>query len=189
MKNIVILLLLIACSVSYSEKINEKQKKQIPKMSFIFKGKKYILRSSEKGLHEFTPEGQNDLSKWLDMFSINILTKVNNGDALALAANNVLTGYKANKAMILKTDSTPRKGTKPAEHFIAALFPRPGFIEAVLANFKLVNGKGVIAIYCHRIYGKKAGNKMSTWLISSGKATEPHLRHWVMSSALQRKLL
>jgi hypothetical protein len=145
---------------------------------FSLAGVQYFHRYTKDDLHEYTPSGQDDLKAWADMVTINYYRKAKDGDALAANANAVLGTYKANKAVVVKTDSVPRTGNKPAEHLIVVVFGRPEFIEAAFARFKLHNGTGTSVIYSHRIYGKEVGNQMSAWLKQNGPATEKALMQW-----------
>jgi hypothetical protein len=80
--------------------------------------------------------------------------------------------YKENGAMEVRTDPKPRTASKPAEHLIIVLFPKPEFIEAAFARFVILGGKGRSIVYSHRIYGKKAGDPMSAWLRKNGERCE-----------------
>jgi hypothetical protein len=148
------------------------------KMTLNFNQAEYIHRWSQNDQHEFTPPGQDDLSKWADMLTINFYPQVNEGEGLALIANQVLENYKTQKGRVLKTISVPRTIGKPAEHLIVVVFGRPTFLEAALARFKLVNGKGVSIIYSHRVYGKEVGPEMSTWLKDHGPLIEKAVMAW-----------
>lgn len=154
------------------------------KMTVNFNQTEYLHRWSQNGLHEFTPPGQEDLAKWTDMLSVNFYPQVTDGDGLARVANQVLETYKAEKGIVLRTDSVPRTSERPAEHLIAVVFGRPTFLEAVQARFELVNGQGVSIIYSHRIYGKAAGPEMSAWLKAHGAAVEKALMAWAFPAAL-----
>jgi hypothetical protein len=138
----------------------------------------YHHRWSKDDQHEFTPHNQPDLTRWSDMITINYYRRVKDGETLAAAASAVLETYKNNRAMVLKTDSAPRTKEKPAEHLMVVLFPRPDFIEAVFARFKIAGGVGVAVIYSHREYGNKIGDQMSAWLKKNGPATEKALMAW-----------
>lgn len=149
-----------------------------------FNQNEYVHRWSQNDLHEFTPLGQGDLSKWTDMLTINFYPQVNEGEGLALVANQVLENYKTQKGKVLRTVSVPRTIKKPAEHLIVVVFGRPTFLEAVQARFKLVNGKGVSIIYSHRVYGKEVGPEMSTWLKDHGALIENALMAWEFPHSL-----
>ena len=146
--------------------------------SLTFGGVEYFHRWSKDDQQEFTPHGQENLAHWSDMVTINRYRTVKDGEGLAATANTVLETYKANQAMVLRTESVPRTTDKPAEYLIAVLFPRPDFIEAVFARFKIVGGIGTSAVYSHREYGKKIGDQMSAWLKANGPATEKALMSW-----------
>jgi len=148
------------------------------KITLNFNQASYVHRWSQNDQHEFTPPGQEDLSKWADMLTINFYQQVTDGEGLALIANQVLENYKSQKGIVLRTASVPRTVEKPAEHLIAVVFGRPTFLEAVQARFKLINGQGVAIIYSHRVYGKAAGPEMSTWLKDHGSSVEKVLMGW-----------
>ncbi len=138
----------------------------------------YFHRYTKDDQHEYTPDGQADLQAWTDMVTINFYRKAKDGAALAATANAVLETYKANRAVVVKTNSVPRTKAKPAEHLIVVTFGRPEFIEAAFARFRMHNGVGSAVIYSHRVYGKKAENEMSAWLAKNGLATEKNLMTW-----------
>ena len=154
------------------------------RITLNFNQTEYLHRWSQNDQHEFTPPGQEDLSKWTDMLTINFYPHVNEGEGLALVANQVLENYKTQKGMVLKTVSVPRTIEKPAEHLIVVVFGRPTFLEAVQARFKLVNGKGVSIIYSHRVNGKKVGPEMSAWLKDNGPSIEKALMAWELPPTL-----
>ncbi|HVF70283.1 MAG TPA: hypothetical protein VM940_01630 [Chthoniobacterales bacterium] len=151
------------------------------KRAFVLRSVDYFHRWSQNDQHEFTPAGQEDLEKWADMVTINVYPDVHDGDALAVTANAVLANYKNAQAKVLKTDSRPRTSDRPAEHFIAVVFGRPDFIEAVFARIRLVDGTGCAVIYSHRIYGAKIGDEMSAWLKDNGPEMEKALMDWAPS--------
>ncbi len=109
--------------------------------------------------------------------TILVYRNAKDGDALAAAANGVLENYKANKAVVVKTDSVPRTRDKPAEHLIVVTFGRPDFIEVAFARFRMHDGVGSAVVYSHRIYGN-AGQAMSLWLNKNGPPTERDLMNW-----------
>lgn len=145
------------------------------KPSLTFSGVEYIHRYTKGNLNEYTPKAQSDLKTWTDMVTINDYANVKSGEDLAKSANSVLDTYKAQKAMVVKTDSVPRSAKKEAEHLIVVMFPRPTFIETAFARFLIVDGKGYSIVYSHRVYGKKAGDAMSKWLLKNGDSTESAL--------------
>lgn len=145
---------------------------QMDKAAFNFMGVPYYHRYTKDNLHEFTPKGQTDLDKWTEMFTINDYASIKTGEALAKGANSVLDTYKANQAVVVRTNSIPMTAKKPAEHLIVVLFPRPDFIEVSFTRFLLSHGIGVSLVFSRRIYGEKSGDKMSSWLTSNGEKTE-----------------
>jgi hypothetical protein len=176
----VILIFLICATAGPAQKRTDTNSKA----TLNFNQTEYIHRWAQNDLHEFTPPGQEDLSKWTDMLSINIYRQVKDGESLASVANQVLENYKNQQARVLRTVSIPRTAEKPAEHLIVVVFGRPTFLEAVQARFKLIGGKGISIIYSHRAYGKAAGPEMSTWLRDHGPALEKALMAWELPPAL-----
>jgi hypothetical protein len=154
------------------------------KIKLNFNQIEYLHRWSQNDQHEFTPPGQEDLSKWTDMLTINFYQQVSDGESLASVANQVLENYKNQQGRVLRTVSVPRTIEKPAEHLIVVVFGRPTFLEAAQARFKLVNGKGVSIIYSHRVYGKAVGPEMSAWLKDNGPSIEKVLMAWEFPAAL-----
>lgn len=149
------------------------------KVAVLFFGEvKYFHRFTQADQNEYTPGGQEDLNAWTDMVTTHLYQKATDGETLAATANSVLENYKANKAMVVKTDSVPRTKDKPAEHLIVVIFGRPEFIEVAFARFKMHSGIGSAVIYSHRIYGKKVGDGMSVWLEKNGAAVERNLMRW-----------
>lgn len=151
-------------------------KERFPPLSFA--GVKYFHRYTNQDQHEYTPDGQEDLKGWTDMLTILFYPKAKDGNALAATANAVLENYKANKAVVVKTDSVPRTNDKPAEHFIAVIFGRPEFIEVAFTRFRMHEGMGSAVVYSHRIYGQKVGDAMSAWLQKNGPGIERGLMTW-----------
>jgi len=142
-----------------------------------FGGKVYIHRWSKNGQHEFTPEGDADLSRWRDMVTINTHDAVRNGEQLAAVANSVMSNYQGH-GKILRTESKPRTPQRPAEHLIVAVLGNPALLEAVFARIFLIDGAGVVAVYSHRIYGKDAAGLMGEWLKTNGPSIEKTLTTW-----------
>lgn len=146
--------------------------------AFSFADVKYFHRYTKDDQHEYTPAGQEDLNAWTDMVTILLYRNAKDAEALATTANAVLETYKANKALVVKTDSVPRTRDKPAEHLIVVTFGRPEFIEVAFARFKMHDGIGSAVVYSHRIYGNKVGDAMSVWLRTNGLSTESNLMKW-----------
>ena len=139
---------------------------------------KYFHRFTTGDQHEYTPMGQENLNAWTDMVTIQFYRNAKDGERLAATANSVLENYKANKALVVKTDSVPRTQDKPAEHLICVIFGRPEFIEVAFSRFRMHEGVGSAVIYSHRIYGRKIGDEMSAWLDKNGPSMERNLMKW-----------
>ena len=146
--------------------------------AFQFRQVNYFQRWSKNDQHEYTPDKQEDLDHWRDMITINDYPAVHDGDALAATANTVLGNYKSAEGKILKTSSVPRTAERPAEHFVAVMFTRPGFVEIAFARFILRDSKGQSSVYSHRFYGDKKTDEANNWLKSDGGAVEKALLEW-----------
>ena len=146
--------------------------------AFSFAGVEYFHRFTKDDEHEYTPDGQEDMKAWTDMLTLQVYRIARDGEGLAATANAVLENYKANRALVVKTDSVPRTREKPAEHLIVVIFARPEFIEAAFARFRMHDGLGSAVIYSHRIYGSKVGDQMSAWLKTNGPTKESILMNW-----------
>jgi hypothetical protein len=142
-----------------------------------FNGTTYIHRWSDRDQNEYTPQGEDDLSAWKSMVTINVHDWARNGDQLAELANRVLGNYQAT-GKVLRTDSKPRTKDHEAEHFAAVLMGNPKFLEAVFARLALVEGRGVAIVYSKRFYGAAVGNEMSAWLAKNGEPVEKALMSW-----------
>ena len=160
------------------------------KPAFVFGGVGYLHRWSMNDQHEFAPEGQEDLDKWSDMIAINVYPSAHDGDALGVAFAIFQHGVRTFKGRVVRTNSVPRTPDRPAEHFIAAVFVRPNFIEVAFARFKMVADVGCSIAYSHRIYGEKVGDQMNAWLKDNGPKMERTLMEWngMLSPAGLREL-
>jgi hypothetical protein len=132
-----------------------------------FGNARYVHRWSRAGQHEFTPEGQEDLSRWRDMLTLNVHKSVSNAEQLAQLANQVLERYKT-AGQVLTASSIPSTETRPAQHFIVALLRGPDVAEAVFARFALLDGRGVVIVSSHREYGQSAAPVIADWIKKNG---------------------
>jgi hypothetical protein len=144
-------------------------------LTIKFNDTDYIHRWSENTQHEFTPDGQTDLSKWKDMITINVYPQVKDAEELANIANNILGAYQKYGANILGTNSLPKTPARPAEHLIVAIFAQAGYFEFVQARIIIVDGVGASIIYSHRIYGSDIADKMGEWIQKNAPALEEKL--------------
>jgi hypothetical protein len=146
---------------------------QAPKpASLTFQGTTYHLRWSKDGQFEFTPAGQEDLQKWTEMVTVWRYPAIKDGEGLAGQANRTLSAYKGAQGRILRTNSTPRTPSKPAEHFIAAFLGNPSLLEFTAARFVLVDGQGAAVIYSRRAYGKPPKPDLGAWVSQHGPEVE-----------------
>jgi hypothetical protein len=156
-----------------------------PATTLPFSGTDYVHRWSKGGQHEFTPKGQEDLSKWDTMLTLNVHEPVQTGDQLADLANRLVGSYQG-AGKILRTESKPRTATTEAEHFVAAILISRDFLEAAFARVVLHDREGLIIVYSKRVYGTKAGNEMSAWLERNGPEVERSLMAWTAIPPMAR---
>jgi|SRR5690554_764570 len=141
-------------------------------------GTAYVHRWSQGNQHEYTPYGQEDLSVWSDMVTINIFPDVVDGEQLAQIANNVLSRYETIGA-IVRTNSIPRTEKSEAEHLIVAILRGDGVMEAVYARIKMIQGKGTATVWSRRAYGETdAAEAIGAWLQENGEAREKIFMSW-----------
>jgi hypothetical protein len=157
--------------------------------TLTFGGTVYFHRWSKDGQNEFTPDGDDDLTRWRDMVTINTHQAVRDGEQLAALANSVVSNYQKH-GKIVRTESKPRTPQRPAEHFIAAILGNPVLLEAVFARVVLIDGVGTVAVYSHRIYGREAAASMGEWMKANGPSIEKTLMTWdtIPSPAALRSL-
>lgn len=168
---------------------NSKGSGNKPVMTLSFAGIDYLHRWSKDGQNEFTPQSDKDLATWREMVTINVHQKVNDEDQLAELANRVLSNYQ-NYGKVLRTDSKPRTGQRPAEHLMVAVLSERTLLEVAFARVILTDRVGIVAVYSHRVYGSQAGPMMSNWLKMNGTRVEKALMAWdkVPTAAALQKL-
>jgi hypothetical protein len=156
-----------------------------------FNGEEFLHRWSEKGQHEFTPKGQEDLKQFETMVTINVFDTVKDGEALAQIANGVVANYQKN-GHIMRTLSKPRTADSEAEHFVAAILQAPNVREVAFARMLLLEGRGVVAVYSKRFYGEGdvPEEVMKTWFKANAVKIERLLVSWqgIPSRAVLNKL-
>lgn len=148
-----------------------------PVLTLAFNGAQYAHRWSKGTQHEFTPIGQEDLSKWQDMITLVPREDAHDTATLAALAEALLAQYKG-AGEIIKTSSTPPAQDKPAEYLPVALLPGKGFFETVFVRFVLIDGTGLMALYAHRNYDASAANDFGVWIKANGASVEQALMTW-----------
>ena len=148
-------------------------------LSLSFNGEEFVHRWSQKGQHEFTPKGDEDLKAFTAMMTINVFDGVKDGEALAQIANGVLGNYQKN-GHIMRTLSKPRTANSEAEHFIAAILQAPNVREVAFARVLMFEGRGVVAVYSKRFYGEGdvPEDAMTAWFKANAVKIERVLVSW-----------
>jgi hypothetical protein len=178
-------LMALAALATATELTAQTAKPSAAAMTLSLAGTDYLHRWSKGGQHEFTPNGQEDLSKWDTMLTLNVHESARTGDQLADLANRLVGNYQR-AGTILRTDSKPRTERAEAEHFVAAILISRDFLEAAFARVLLADGEGLIVVHSKRVYGTKAGNEMSAWLAKNGPEAERALLAWTGLPAMAR---
>jgi hypothetical protein len=143
--------------------------------SITFNQESYFLRFSDPkaNMYEFTPAGQEDLSKWTDMLTINIHPKVNNLKKLKRLKDRISKNYRAYGGIDLRVIAKPLEG-KPetySRYLILVIFVREDFVEFVQSRLELIDGKATHIIYGQRIYGPLAAFQIDSWRKEVGPKT------------------
>jgi hypothetical protein len=140
-----------------------------------FRGTEYLLRSSHGNGYDFTPRGQEDLSTFTDMLTLNLYPAAHDQEALATITSRVQAIAQGAKATILRTISVSASGQQPSEHFLAAVMPTPHGVDFDAIRFVLVDKQGAGVFYTHRSYGESAAGTTSAWVTKNAAAVEQQL--------------
>ena len=135
----------------------------------------FLYRWSSDIQFEFTPVGQEDLTKWTDMVTLISFQNVKNKQALTNAAAESLKYYESQKGIVIKAKSIPEKAEVFNEHLIIVVLGTKEFTEVVFARFKMEKEIGVALLYSHRIYGPKIGDEVSKWIKENGPVFEKEI--------------
>lgn len=152
-------------------------------------GLEYQHRWSERGQHEFTPEGQEDLARWQDMLTVNVHEAVTSDEQLKQLAMSVLSNYRR-AGKVLRAVSGARSEKDSVEYFVAAFLGSSQSIEAVFARIALIDNTGFVLVRSRRGYGTDAAQRVGEWVQSNGMSIERSLLDWngVPSLANLKKL-
>lgn len=146
-----------------------------PPVGITFRGRGYAHRWSGEGQHEFTPPGQEDLSAWRDMVTLNEHPAVRDDAGVAALAHTVLGNYQRVRAVVLATDVV----AGGAEYFACVAFRAPAFTEVAFSRFCLRGGEGRVVTYGHRIHGG-GDDAVRVWLDGNAAAVHAVLMGWAI---------
>lgn len=146
-------------------------------LTLTFNGAEYQHRWSKNGQHEFTPPGQEDLSRWQDMITLIVRPDVHTAEQLAGLANGLVASYSSS-GKILATDSKPMTANQPAEHLIVTMLPGNGYLEVVFARAVLKDETGALYLYAHRVYGQDVAETGSEWINANGSRMAEAWTQW-----------
>ncbi len=145
------------------------------KAKVTFRGTEYLLRSSQGNGYDFTPRGQEDLSTFTDMLTLNLYPAAHDQEALATITSRVQAVAQGAKATILRTISVSASGQQPGEHFLAAVMPTPHGVDFDAIHFVLVDKQGAGVFYTHRSYGESAAGTTNAWVTKNAADVEQQL--------------
>jgi hypothetical protein len=140
-----------------------------------FRGTEYLLRSSQGKGYDFTPRGQEDLSTFTDMLTLNLYPAAHDQEALATITSRVQAIAQGAKSTILRTISVSASGQQPGQHFLAAVMPTPHGADFDAIRFVLVDNQGVGVFYTHRSYGESAAGTTNAWVTKNAADVEQQL--------------
>ena len=140
-----------------------------------FRGTEYLLRSSQGNGYDFTPRGQEDLSTFTDMLTLNLYPAAHDQEALATITSRVQAIAQGAKSTILRTISVSASGQQPGQHFLAAVMPTPHGVDFDAIRFVLVDNQGVGVFYTHRSYGDSAAATTNAWVTKNAADVEQQL--------------
>ncbi len=128
-------------------------------------------------MHEFTPPGQDDLSSWQDMITMEYLPGIENREDLATLADKLLEAYQERGGKIIGSIALHTLDDPVTEHFIAALLGTSEVIELVQTRLQILDGIGTVTTYAHRFYAPHRAD-MATWMPKNAPAREKALLRW-----------
>ena len=128
-------------------------------------------------MHEFTPPGQEDLSSWRDMITMEYLPGIKNREDLATLADKLLEAYRKQGGKIVGSIALHTLDDPVTEHFIAAMLGTPKVVELVQTRLQILDGIGTVTTYAHRFYTPYRAD-MAAWMPKNGPAREKALLQW-----------
>lgn len=140
-------------------------------------GMDFVHRWSSGNQHEFTPPGQEDLSSWDDMITIEYMPNVKDAKGLTQLADSVLELYKQRGGKIIGSIAIHTLDGQPHDHFIAALLGTSEVVEFIQVRLQLLDGVGTATIYARRFYAPDRA-QMSGWLPKNAPQREQALLQW-----------
>jgi hypothetical protein len=142
---------------------------QAPTAKVTFRGTEYLLRPRDGKQYDFTPAGQEDLSTFSDMLSLNLYSAAHDQEALDTITSRVRGIAQGAKATILPS------GQQPGDHFFAAVLPTPHGVDFDAIHFILVDKQAYGVFYTHRSYGESAAGKTNEWVTKNAADVEQQL--------------
>ena len=148
-----------------------------------FRGTEYLLRPSQGNTYDFTPPGQEDLSAFTDMLSLNLYPAAHDQQALATITSRTVAVAQGAKATILPSISGSASG-QPGEHFFAAVLPTPHGVDFDAIRFVLIDKQVVGVFYTHRSQGQSAAASTNAWVGKNAADVERQLLQFDASRML-----
>ena len=155
-----------------------------PPVTLELGGLEFQHRWSEGNQHEFTPEGQDDLSRWQDMVTVIVAEGVETPDQLKALAGRVMGNYQRG-GRILRAASGARSAEEPVEYLVVALLGNAELVEAVFARMVVIDGAGFVIIRARRGYDADAAEQVGAWVQQHGASVEKTLMAWDGAPSLE----
>lgn len=157
---------LFAQESATKEKEEKKEQKKADSSSLTFRDKEFIHRYSKGSLHEFTPEGQEDLSKWNDMLSIVHIGEAKNEEELKKLSDGLFKFYKQSGGKLFGMRVQDKTKDSPSEYLGGIIFAKENMTEYVKTKVVLRDGKVYALVYSHRFYLQiaKSQEAIKQWL-------------------------
>ncbi len=149
-----------------------------PNSSLTFNGVSYTERFSKDDHHQLTPRGQKVLEKRIDLLTVTYHRSVKTNEALATLANQMLTEFAAQKAVVIKTATVPMTQSSPPEFLLVVAQTKSDLFEVIFTRLTLTDAGAVSVSFSHREKGRNAGNQMDAWMTKSAVLTEKGLMTW-----------
>ena len=144
-----------------------------------FMGTEYGWTGTRGLQRSFTPKGPEGPESWTDRIVVSPDPRVTTPDDLLRVANAIMEVLQRSKATIVTAHSVPRAGdtptSKPRCFFLAGILGSAGSVEADFTRFDLVDGKGLVVNYQHRLSGAGVGEAMGEWIKANGRLVEREL--------------
>ena len=135
-----------------------------------FNGVRYLHRWSKNGQHEYTPEGQTDLTRWKQMVTLIDKPGMNPYEASAWAVN-LADGFEKS-GMLISADRP-----SDTEYRVVGVMRAGEIVEANFARLMVFQGRAVMLMVQRRFYGQEA-SELADWMKDNTPLISAELLDW-----------